>query len=305
MKLKYITKMIGLLSFLLFTNMIFANEIASYIKTKYENVTLYDIAPNLVNKTKGEEIILGKIKVPGGKLIIKGDRIKAELTSIGINNQKVPSSVTVERSFVEKNTKLIEEELLKVLNSGKNDFDYNISISTRDTLRMPLGKLVFKVQEETIDKLGKKNMKALVYEDALLVYEFPFTLSTGKIIKEYTLIRDVEKGEKFDLSQVSVKSELVHEENKLKNVNISEDTIYSEKLLAGTKLEDKHIESNSSVKKGDKIAIVVSFGTMKITDKGEALQKGNMGDLIEVKNLRTGKTLKGTVISKDTVEIAP
>ena len=305
MKLKYITRMIGLLSFLLFTNMIFANEIASYIKTKYENVTLYDIAPNLVNKTRGEEIILGKIKVPGGKLIIKGDRIKAELTSIGINNQKVPSSVTVERSFVEKNTKLIEEELLKVLNSGKTDFDYNISISTRDTLRMPLGKLVFKVQEETIDKLGKKNMKALVYEDTLLVYEFPFTLSTGKIIKEYTLIRDVEKGEKFDLSQVSVKSELVHEENKLKNVNISEDTIYSEKLLAGTKLEDKHIESNSSVKKGDKIAIVVSFGTMKITDKGEALQKGNMGDLIEVKNLRTGKTLKGTVISKDTVEIAP
>ncbi len=305
MKLKYITKMIGLLSFLLFTNMIFANEIASYIKTKYENVTLYDIAPNLVNKTKGEEIILGKIKVPGGKLIIMGDRIKAELTSIGINNQKVPSSVTVERSFVEKNTKLIEEELLKVLNSGKNDFDYNISISTRDTLRMPLGKLVFKVQEGTIDKLGKKNMKALVYEDTLLVYEFPFTLSTGKIIKEYTLIRDVEKGEKFDLSQVSVKSELVHEENKLKNVNISEDTIYSEKLLAGTKLEDKHIESNSSVKRGDKIAIVVSFGTMKITDKGEALQKCNMGDLIEVKNLRTGKTLKGTVISKDTVEIAP
>ena len=149
--------------------------------------------------------------------------------------------------------KLIEEELLKVLNSGKNDFDYNISISTRDTLRMPLGKLVFKVQEGTIDKLGKKNMKALVYEDNLLVYEFPFTLSTGKIIKEYTLIRDVEKGEKFDLSQVSVKSELVHEENKLKNVNISEDTIYSEKLLAGTKLEDKHIESNSSVKKGDKV----------------------------------------------------
>lgn len=297
--------MIGLLSFLLFTNMIFANEIASYIKTKYENVTLYDIAPNLVNKIKGEEIILGKIKVPGGKLIIMGDRIKAELTSIGINNQKVPSSVTVERSFVEKNTKLIEGELLKVLNSGKTDFDYNISISTRDTLRMPLGKLVFKVQEGTIDKLGKKNMKALVYEDTLLVYEFPFTLSTGKIIKEYTLIRDVEKGEKFDLSQVSVKSELIHEENKLKNVNISEDTIYSEKLLAGTKLEDKHIESNSSVKKGDKIAIVVSFGTMKITDKGEALQKGNMGDLIEVKNLRTGKTLKGTVISKDTVEIAP
>lgn len=297
--------MIGLLSFLLFTNMIFANEIASYIKIKYENITLYDIAPNLVNKSKGEEIILGKIKVPGGKLIIKGDKVKAELTSIGIKNQKVPSSITVERSFVEKNTKLIEEELLKVLNSGKTDFDYNISISTRDTLRMPLGNLTYSVQEGLIDKLGRRNMKAIVYEGSLLVYEFPFTLSTGKLIKEYTLIRDVEKGEKFDLNQVTVKSELIYEENKLKNLNISEDTIYSEKLLAGTKLEDKHIDSNSSVKKGDKITIIVSFGSMKITDKGEALQKGNMGDLIEVKNLRTGKTLKGTVISKDTVEIAP
>lgn len=297
--------MIGLLSFLLFTNMIFANEIASYIKIKYENITLYDIAPNLVNKSKGEQIILGKIKVPGGKLIIKGDKVKAELTSIGIKNQKVPSSITVERSFVEKNTKLIEEELLKVLNSGKTDFDYNISISTRDTLRMPLGNLTYSVQEGLIDKLGRRNMKAIVYEGSLLVYEFPFTLSTGKLIKEYTLIKDVEKGEKFDLNQVTVKSELIYEENKLKNLNISEDTIYSEKLLAGTKLEDKHIDSNSSVKKGDKITIIVSFGSMKITDKGEALQKGNMGDLIEVKNLRTGKTLKGTVISKDTVEIAP
>lgn len=297
--------MIGLLSFLLFTNMIFANEIASYIKIKYENVTLYDIAPNLVNKSKGEEIILGKIKVPGGKLIIKGDKVKAELPSIGIKNQKVPSSITVERSFVEKNTKLIEEELLKVLNSGKTDFDYNISISTRDTLRMPLGNLTYSVQEGLIDKLGRRNMKAIVYEGSLLVYEFPFTLSTGKLIKEYTLIRDVEKGEKFDLNQVTVKSELIYEENKLKNLNISEDTIYSEKLLAGTKLEDKHIDSNSSVKKGDKITIIVSFGSMKITDKGEALQKGNMGDFIEVKNLRTGKTLKGTIISKDTVEIAP
>lgn len=303
MKFKYIIRMIGILSFLLFSNMAFSNEIASYIKIKYENVTLYDIAPFLTNRARAEQIILGKIRVPGGKLIIRGDRIKAELSSMGIKNQKVPSSVTVERSFIERDTKIIEEELLNILKEGKSDFDFNVFISSRNTIRMPLGNLAYSIQEGNIDRLGKRNMKALVHENSTLVYEFPFTLSTGKYIREYTLIKDVERGEAFDLSQVSVKSELVYEESKLKNIEIGENFVYTEKLLAGTRLNDRHLESNTSIKKGDKVSIVVNLGTMKITDRGEALERGDIGQEIAVKNIRTDKLLKAIVTSSNTVEI--
>lgn len=303
MKFKYITKMIVILSFLFFSNNIIAIEIASYIKIKYENITLYDIIPQLVDKVKGEQIILGKIKIPGGKFFIKGDRIKAELFNIGIKNQKVPSSITVERDFIEIKTSLIETQLLDILKNGKTDFDYGLSISTRDTLRLPTGDINFKIEDGSVDKLGKKTMKALVYENNIQVYEFPFGVSIGKLIKEYTLIKDVEKGEKYNPSQVSIKTELVYEENKLKNVEVKENLIYTETLFAGTKILDKHLQSNTAIKKGDKVIIEINYGDLRLSDKGEALEKGDFGQEIEVKNLRTGKILKGIVISNNSIEI--
>jgi len=303
MKPKYIARMIVLLSFLFYGDKILAEDIASYIKIKYENITLYDISPSLVSKEKGEKIILGKIIIPGGKIFLKQDKVKAELYNIGIKNQNIPSTITVERDFVELPTATIEKSLIDILKKGKTDFDYNVSISTRDTLRMPTGIISFGVEEGLTDKLGKKSMKALVYENSKVVYEFPFTLSTGKSIKDYTLIKDVEKGEKFDPSQVSVTSQMVYEDTKLKSLEIGENYVYTEKLLAGTKLTQNNLDSNTVIKKGDKIAIEISSGDMKISDRGEALEKGDIGQEISIKNIRTGKILKGIVTGNNTVEI--
>lgn len=302
--IKYNTKMIGLLSFLLFVNFLCGAEIESYVKIKYENITLYDMAPSLVAKDKGETIILGKIKVPGGKFIINGDRLKAELYNIGIKASSIPASITVERDFVELPTKQVEENLLNELKKGKTDFDYNIFISTRDTLRMPTGNLNFSVLEGSLDKLGKKTLKAMVYEDTKLVYEFPFSITTGKTIKEYTLIKDVQKGDTFDPSQVSIKSELIFEETKLTNLDIPKNAVYSESFLAGTKLTENSLTSNTLIKKGDKIRIEIYYGQMQVSDRGEALERGDIGQEISVKNLRTGKTVKGIVTSNTSVELS-
>lgn len=301
--IKYSAKMIGILSFLLFIQISLGAEIESYVKIKYENITLFDMAPSLVSKDKGETVILGKIKVPGGKFIINADKLKAELYNLGIKPKSIPPSITVERDFVELSTKQVEENILKELQKGKTDFDYTVFISTRDTLRMPTGELRFSVAEGSLDKLGKKTLKAMVYEGEKLVYEFPFSITTGKVIKEYTLIKDVQKGEVFDPSQVSIKSELVLEETKLNNLDIPKDAVYSESLLAGTKLNENSLTSNTLIKKGDKIRIEIYYGQMQISDKGEALERGDVGQEISVKNLRTGKTVKGVVTSNTSVEL--
>lgn len=303
MEFKYIGKMIVLLSFLFLNKIIVSAEISTYVKIKYENITLANLAPDLTNISKANEIIFGKIKVPGGKFLVKGNQIKSELYKLGIKNINVPDIVTVERDFIEVKTEDIEKLLIELLKIGKNDFDYSIFISDRDTLKMPLGKLEYKVTEGELDTLGKKQLKALVYENNSKVYEFPITLNTGKVIKEYMLIKDVQKGEKVNLDKIAVKKEFVYEENKIKNIDINESYVYTETLLAGTKLQEKYFEINSVIKKGQRIVIEVNYGGLKISDKGESLENGDFGKEIDIKILRTGKIVKGLVVGENRVEI--
>ncbi len=303
MKFKNIIRMAVMLSFLFFNNSkIFAN-INDYVKIKYENITLWDIAPSYVNEKKGSTIILGKIRIPGGKLSIKGSQINAELVALGMKNVKIPNLVTVERSYVEINTKEIEEKLLQELKKDNTDFNYNVYIASRDTLKMPIGELKYKVSGLNMETLGKTQLTCEVYENERKVYEFPFSLDTAKMIKEYTLIKDVQKGEKYSEEKVQVDTKLIYSTVNSNNLEISEKTIFNKNLLAGTKLQKSDLEENAIIRKDDKIFIELKMGGMIISDRGVALTNGDMGQKIQVKNSRSGKVVEGVITAEKTVTI--
>lgn len=303
MKFKNIIRMAVMLSFLFFNNSkIFAN-INDYVKIKYENITLWDIAPSYVNEKKGSTIILGKIRIPGGKLSIKGSQINAELVALGMKNVKIPNLVTVERSYVEINTKEIEEKLLQELKKDNTDFNYNVYIASRDTLKMPIGELKYKVSGLNMETLGKTQLTCEVYENERKVYEFPFSLDTAKMIKEYTLIKDVQKGEKYSEEKVQVDTKLIYSTVNSNNLEISEKTIFNKNLLAGTKLQKSDLEENAIIRKDDKIFIELKMGGMTISDRGVALTNGDMGQKIQVKNSRSGKVVEGVITAEKTVTI--
>jgi flagella basal body P-ring formation protein FlgA len=303
MKFKNIIRMAVMLSFLFFNNSkIFAN-INDYVKIKYENITLWDIAPSYVNEKKGSTIILGKIRIPGGKLSIKGSQINAELVSLGMKNVKIPNLVTVERSYVEINTKEIEEKLLQELKKDNTDFNYNVYIASRDTLKMPIGELKYKVSGLNMETLGKVQLTCEVYENERKVYEFPFSLDTAKMIKEYTLIKDVQKGEKYSEEKVQVDTKLIYSTVNSNNLEISEKTVFNKNLLAGTKLQKSDLEENAIIRKDDKIFIELKMGGMTISDRGVALTNGDMGQKIQVKNSRSGKVVEGVITAEKTVTI--
>ena len=52
------------------------------------------------------------------------------------------------------------------------------------------------------------------------------------------------------------------------------------------------------INNGDIISIVSNIGNVSVTVSGEAQGSGNLGDLIKVKNLKSGKIIKG-YIKKD------
>ena len=69
-------------------------------------------------------------------------------------------------------------------------------------------------------------------------------------------------------------------------------------LKMGQMLHPRHLFESFEINNGDVISIVSNLGNVSVTVSGEAQDSGNLGDLIKVKNLKSGKIIKG-YIKKD------
>ena len=71
----------------------------------------------------------------------------------------------------------------------------------------------------------------------------------------------------------------------------------------GQILHPRHLFESFDINNGDIISIVVNFGNVDVTVSGEAKDSGNLGDLIKVKNLKSGKIIKGYVKKNKKIKI--
>ena len=71
-------------------------------------------------------------------------------------------------------------------------------------------------------------------------------------------------------------------------------------LKMGQILHPRHLFESFEINNGDVISIVSNLGNVSVTVSGEAQDSGNLGDLIKVKNLKSGKIIKG-YIKKDKI----
>jgi len=59
----------------------------------------------------------------------------------------------------------------------------------------------------------------------------------------------------------------------------------------------------SLVKRGDEVQVAAVSDGVSIVTRGEALQNGHLGDTITVRNLKSGKELRGEIISSNSVKV--
>lgn len=86
--------------------------------------------------------------------------------------------------------------------------------------------------------------------------------------------------------------------------------ITSNRAASGWVSEATHAMDTASVgpspylvKRGDVIRVMIRTASAEITALGEARQDGRLGDLVEVKNVDTGKRFTGRVVSAGVVEV--
>jgi flagella basal body P-ring formation protein FlgA len=74
-------------------------------------------------------------------------------------------------------------------------------------------------------------------------------------------------------------------------------------LPANTLVRASEVETLPLVKKGDVVLILVESPLLKITATGEALERGNRGATIRVRNVTSNREIRAVVVDKKTVRV--
>ena len=74
-------------------------------------------------------------------------------------------------------------------------------------------------------------------------------------------------------------------------------------LKMGQLLHPRHLYEKFEIQNGDFLSITSSIGNTTVTVSGEAQNSGNLGDLIRVRNLRSGKIIKGYIKKNKIIKV--
>ena len=74
-------------------------------------------------------------------------------------------------------------------------------------------------------------------------------------------------------------------------------------LKKGQIINPRHLYKKFDINEGDPVLIVSSIGKITVSSSGIAIKSGNLDDLLEVKNKRSGKIVKGYVKKNKIIKV--
>ncbi len=140
-----------------------------------------------------------------------------------------------------------------------------------------------------VSKLLIRNKLSKKKKELLKIIKLKRSLEKNDIIK----LDDIETilvEKKYQTSFFSSRKELVGRKLKIN-------------LKMGQILHPRHLFESFDINNGDIISIVSKLGNVSVTASGEAQDSGNLGDLIKVKNLKSGKIVKGYIKKNKKIKI--
>ncbi len=157
-------------------------------------------------------------------------------------------------------------------------------------------KLIMRVKNLKNDE-NKKTIKSDMVSKPSINYKIP--KKKNKLLKIIKLKKSVEKNDIIELEDLE--TVIVEKKYKTSFFSNKKDLIgrkLKTNLKMGQILHPRHLFESFEIYNGDVISIVSNLGNVSVTVSGEAQDSGNLGDLIKVKNLKSGKIIKG-YIKKD------
>ena len=217
------------------------------------------------------------------------EKVSEWLVSEGVNGKPVFSKTSVYKDCKNK------LEIKKIYNNYKT-----VKVNCSDEN----GYQVFIRVKIPNKKSENKNLLNTKIKLSKILKKKKEKIKTNRIFKVLRLNKSLEKNTiiEFDHLELAVLS------------NSSQNSFFSyKKELVGRKLKKnlkmgqilhpRHLHEKFEVNSGDVISIVSNIGNASVAVSGEAQGSGYLGDLIRVKNLRSGKTVRGYIKKNKIIKV--
>ena len=162
-------------------------------------------------------------------------------------------------------------------------------------------KLIMRVQTSKRDE-KKKQIKPEKLSKALIRNKV--SKKKNELLKIIKLKKSLEKNDIIELDDIeTVLVAKKHQPSFFSNKKELVGRKLKTNLKMGQTLHPRHLFESFDINNGDIISIVSNLGNVSVTVSGEAQDSGNLGDLIKVKNLKSGKVIKGYVNKNKKIKI--
>ena len=134
-----------------------------------------------------------------------------------------------------------------------------------------------------------------------------FSDNQKKAIRKFQIVklkRSLEKNDIINLNDIEmVTVEQKYQTSFYSNLKELVGRKLKKNLKMGQILHPRHLHEKFEVNNGDVISIVSNIGNASVAVSGEAQGSGYLGDLIRVKNLRSGKTVRGYIKKNKIIKV--
>ncbi len=271
-----------------------------------KNVYLKDIA--LLDGELSEE--LSKIRIvaspsPGGKREIEKRYIILRLRQLGYEENTVivrgPEKVIVERAFQEISKKFVEdlafEKIKDVIPKWAKRYEVFFDIPTFSKYA-PTGNVEIFLDIPSLDKVKGRYIS------------FPVTINIdGKKWKKFYVncrlvlyadvpvaVTSIKKGERITKKDYKIEEKKI-ERPSFPYINPDEIDGYValKNIYVGNIIDLTYISRPYQIRRGEIVNVILKRGAITIMLKAQALENGSYGDMIQLKNLKSGKKFTGII----------
>lgn len=292
-------------------------RIEPQVEVSRDKVYLGDISSikgddQLFSKLIGDlkAIELGDAPRPMGSKILKGEEILSIIDGKGIPREAFGYTLPMQVTISRPGRVLTNQEVLESIKNKVND-DASIDMQVRSVRWdvehvVPLG--ASRIESEILGKAvqGKMPVRINVITDESVSARFLATAIVDDWRSVPVLKNKVERG--MLISQEDIQIIRANVTNLPTDIALDPQEIQGKRVIKsvslGEPLRRSDLDIPPAVEKGKTVKMKFQSGAFTAVATGIAIQSGQIDDLIDVKNDRSNKIVKGKVVSHDEVLIS-
>lgn len=260
-----------------------------------------------------QQVVIGPSPSLGRDRVLSSLAVTSRLrqNNIDVENMEIdaPRYVRVYREAQEVSEQEIRALIESYLESHM-PFDHGRiilrSLSLRGNRTIPKGRVAYDIiPPKGLQLVGNPSFKVLVRVDGEETARLWAALETELLAQAVTAVRYLPRGHIIKSHELVVTEASI---GKAPNATFADvDDVVGKRLARsvnqGQLILRNHLESPKMIRRGALVTLVVEQGPLKVTARGVALEDGEMGKIIRVKNLGSEKTVFARVVNASTVRV--